>query len=298
VVAAFTVSAPVVAPGEPVTLFWDVRGAERVVIEQFGDVTPLGQREFRPEQTTDFRLVAFAGGLETVQIQRVLVAPATATPEVVPEATATLIPTAEPPPTLAPVLPTETPIPPTATPVPPTPAPASISLIELAPGAAWSTEAGPIRFGRPAQAPEAGGWAEIAADVTLEDGGAAPVALHTVPPALTPQPRDQAQPAAAPFIEASFELPQIQPGQHFIAQVGFAQGDASPGLRVLVTFNDEIVYEGRKLPDGRLTAISADLARFVGRSGRLELRVTADAGPAAAGIFWVQPRIDLPAQPR
>lgn len=316
VVAAFTVSAPVVAPGEPVTLFWDVRGAERVVIDQFGDVPPLGQREFRPVETTDFRLVASAGGLETIAIQRVLVAPPTPTPELSPVATATLLPTAVPPPTLAPILPTAppatatlvpptaTPLPPTATPLPPTatvaqptPVPASINLIDLAPGASWSTTAGPIAFGRPNQGVEAGGWAEIAADVALEDGGRAPNALYTFPPA-GPQPGAVTDQQAPPYLEASFNLPAIQPGQFFLAQVGFAQGASGPGVRVLVTFNNEIVYEGRQLPDGQLTAISADLARFAGRAGQLELRVTADAGPSPTGVYWVQPRIDLPIGPR
>lgn len=307
-VAAFTVSAPVAAPGEPVTVFWDVRGAERVVIDQFGDVPPLGQREFRPEQTTDFRLVATAGGLETVAIQRVLVAPATPTPELTPAATAAPLPTAAPPPTLAPILPTA--VPPTAvppTPVPPTPipptatlaptaVPASINLLDLAPSARWSTDAGAISFGRPAGEIEAGGWAEIAANVTLEGGSTAPSALYTFPPA-GPQPRDAAQ-QAAPFIEARFDLPAIQPGQSFLTVVGFAQGATSPGLRVLVTFNNEIVYEARQLPDDAVVAVNADMARFVGRPGQLVLRVTADAGLSPTGIYWLQPRIDVPVGPR
>jgi serine/threonine protein kinase len=95
-IAYFTVNPEVVAPGEPVSVAWDVRGAERVQIDQFGDVPPLGERSFRPERTTDFRLVARAGDKETIAIQRVLVAEATPAPE------PTTIPTEAPSPTQAP----------------------------------------------------------------------------------------------------------------------------------------------------------------------------------------------------
>jgi hypothetical protein len=46
------------------------------MITQFGDVPPQGQREHRPEQTTDYRLIAEGGGLTTTRVERVnVVAP-------------------------------------------------------------------------------------------------------------------------------------------------------------------------------------------------------------------------------
>src|SRR5262249_3745741 len=71
VVSLFTVAPQVVAPGQPVLVSWNVQGADRVVIEQFGDVPPQGQREHRPEVTTDYRLIAEGGGKTTTRIERV-----------------------------------------------------------------------------------------------------------------------------------------------------------------------------------------------------------------------------------
>lgn len=109
----FTVDPPVVAPGEPVTATWDVRGAERVFIEPFGDVPPLGERSFRPATSTDLRLIARFGDQETISTRRVLVEvstpaapPASAPP---PAATPTVTPSAgtplHPQPTGAPTRP-------------------------------------------------------------------------------------------------------------------------------------------------------------------------------------------------
>ncbi len=301
VVIVFTVEPAVVAPGEPVNVSWAVRDAERVTIDQFGDVPLSGQRTFRPETTTDFRLVATAGNQETVSIQRVLVAEATAAPE------ATAVPTLEPPPTLAPLpppAPTATTLPPVEGATPPPAVPGSIALIELAPEARWETDAGPIFYGRPAENAEQGGWAATATQVALENGSIAPLALLTVPrgAALTPGEGQLGRRVSGPWIEARFALPQIQAGQFFLADIGFAQGAAGPGLDVLVSFNNELLYEGRVLPDGALTAISADLAPYVGRAGQLILRVSVaspadDSAPAPQELYWVQPRIDLPPRP-
>lgn len=282
-IAYFTVNPEVVAPGEPVSVAWDVRGAERVQIDQFGDVPPLGERSFRPERTTDFRLVARAGDKETIAIQRVLVAEATPTPA------PTALPTEAPSPTQAP---SPTPEAPTPSPEAPTPTlasvPGSIALLDLAPAARWTTSAGPIAFGAPQGAPEAGGWADSARAIRLEDGSLAPPALLTFPP-LAPEAAGDGR----TFIEARFDLPQIQAGQFFLAAIGFAREARGPGMDVLVTFNNEILYEGSVLPDGALTAISADLAPFAGQEGDLVLRVSAERG-AAQALYWVQPRIDRP----
>ncbi|MFQ3663770.1 MAG: hypothetical protein SNJ69_15435, partial [Chloroflexaceae bacterium] len=282
VVVYFTTNPPLVAPGEPVSVAWDVRGAERVLIEQFGDVPPLGERSFRPEVTTDFRLIARAGDKETIAVQRVLVAPATPTPQ--PAAS----PTAERSPTLASLptaLPTGTPPAPTVTLAP---APGSIALLDLAPTARWMTSAGPITFGAPRHNREQGGWADRVEAIQLEDGSLAPIALLTFPPLAPDGAGDN-----TPLIEGRFDLPQIQEGQFFLAVVGFAQEARGPGMEVLVTFNNEILYEGSLLPDGTLTAISVDLAPFVGREGDLVLRVSAERG-AVQALYWVEPRIDRP----
>jgi hypothetical protein len=74
-VAAFAASPATVAPGEAVTIYWDVRGAERVTLEPFGPVPPLGQREHRPAQSEELRLVARAGAKETVAVLRLVVEP-------------------------------------------------------------------------------------------------------------------------------------------------------------------------------------------------------------------------------
>jgi hypothetical protein len=87
-VVTFSVQPQLVAPGQPVTVVWDVQGADQVTIEQFGDVAPEGQREHRPEQTTDYKLVATRGGKTTTRIERVSVA--------LPDPT--LVPTPQPPP--------------------------------------------------------------------------------------------------------------------------------------------------------------------------------------------------------
>ncbi len=281
-VVYFTVNPPVVAPGEPVSIAWDVRGAERVLIEQFGDVPPLGERSFRPEATTDFRLIARASDNETIAVQRVLVAPATPTLE------PTAIPTAEPSPTPAPLptaAPTAPPPVPTATLVP---VPGSIALIDLAPTARWATNIGTIAFGAPRVNREQGGRADRVEAIQLEDGSLAPVALLTFPP-LAPEATGENQ----SFIEGRFDLPQIQEGQFFLAAVGFAREARGTGMDVLVTFNNEVLYEERILPDGALTAISVDMAPFVGREGDLALRVSAERG-AAEALYWVEPRIDRP----
>jgi len=275
-IVLFAVEPQVVAPGQIVIVAWDVQGAERVTIDQFGDVPPKGQREHRPEQTTDFRLVATGGGKEVVRIERASVVAPTGT------AAPTKAPTNTPLPTVAL----------TSTPLPP---PAPVNLLDLAPSALWITTSGDrVPFGKPPSGAERGGWADFASNATLEDGQQYPVSLYTFPPIDTGTiPRD-ATAADEPFIEGQFDLREIQPGQFFLADIGFAQGSQNPGTSVRISFSGEVFYEGQKQPDGQLLAISVDLSRFAGRAGRLDIRVTARGGPALDGLYWIQPRIDLP----
>jgi hypothetical protein len=112
----------------------------------------------------------------------------------------------------------------------------------------------------------------------------------TTPRAVTPAPD------SAPYIEGQYDLNSIQPGQSFLADIGFAQESRNPGVTVRVSFDGEVLYEAQKQHDGKLAPISIDLSRFAGRAGRLDLRVSASGGPATDGLYWVQPRIDVPGQ--
>jgi hypothetical protein len=274
VVNLFSVGPQVVGSGQPVMVIWDVQGAERVTISQFGDVPPQGQREHRPEQTTDYRLVAVAGGKSTTRIERVnVVAPsAVVEPSVVPSPVPTGVP-APPEPSAA--LPSPAPVP-----------PASVNLLDLAPGARWQADNQSIRFGQPASNPEQGGWADFANNVTLENGQPYPVALYTVPTTNT-----------GGYIEGEFTIPEIQAGQFFLAEIGFGPEARTSSVLVTIRFSGEVILQGTKQPNGSLTPISIDLAHLVGRSGRLTLRVDGSGGTAQDGIYWIQPRIDVPSRP-
>ena len=290
VVNLFTVAPQAVEAGQPVLVSWDVQGAERVTISQFGDVPPQGQREHRPEQTTDYRLVATGGGKTTTRIERVnIVAPsAVVEPSVAPSpvssAVPSPVPSAVPPPVPIETLPPAPTTAPEPTSAPPPPAP--INLLDLAPSASWQSNNRPIRFGRPASDPERGGWADFASNVTLEDGQPYPVALYTVPTTNT-----------AGYIEGEFTIPQIQAGQFFLADIGFGPDAHTAVVTVTVRFSGEIIWQGTKQPNGSLTPIAVDLAHLVGRAGRLILRVEGSGGTARDGIYWIRPRIDVPSPP-
>jgi hypothetical protein len=272
VVNLFAVEPQVVEPGQPVLVSWDVQGAERVTISQFGDVPPQGQREHRPEQTTDYRLVAVGGGTTTTRIEQVNVvaAPTVAEPSVVPSP----VPTAPPEPTAAPE--------PTRAPPPAAP----VNLLDLAPSARWQSNNRTVRFGQPAGDPERGGWADFASNVTLEDGQPYASALYTVPTTNT-----------TGYIEGEFTIPQIQAGQFFLADIGFGPDAHTSVVTVTVRFSGEIIWQDTKQPNGRLIAIGVDLAHLAGRAGGLTLRVDGSGGTARDGIYWVGPRIDVPSKP-
>ncbi len=72
-VATFAANPTTVAPGESVTIYWDVRGAEQVTLTPFGPVPPLGERSFRPTESEELRLVARSGAKETVAVLQVTV---------------------------------------------------------------------------------------------------------------------------------------------------------------------------------------------------------------------------------
>jgi hypothetical protein len=319
----FRIQPDLTAPGEVVRVIWSVQGAERVTIDRFGDVPAQGEREFRPEQTTEFRLVAASANRETIAITYVNVAPATATPSPTAEPTATPSPTAEPTTTPLPTAePTATPLPtaePTATPLPtaePTATPlptaeptatlppeatttgssasettlattsTAVNLVGLAAEANWSTNNGRIGFGRPLFFANRGGWANLT-DITLEDGQPQRMTLQLVPPAAWLR-GDQ----PAPYIQGEFSLPELQSGQILTTAVGFAQGVSSESLSITLLIDDQEIFEASKRPDGGLLPITIDLSRYTGQSRKLTLRVSGLADTSIQGLFWVNPRIE------
>jgi hypothetical protein len=303
-VALFSVVPQEAGPSDLVLVSWDVQGAERVVIDRFGDVPAQGQREFRPEETTEFRLVAQGGGKETVRVERVTVARPPDAP--VPEpTTAPAPPTPEPapPPTTAPAPPTPEPAPPpTTAPAPPTPEPAppqpeptlalppdAIRFAERAEAAAWQTNGGEVRFGRPLLGAARGGWADLSTGVVLENGRLYESALYLFPPlAASPAPEDE------PYIEGQFAIEQLEAGQFFQAEVGFAQAASVGEVTVRISLDDELVYQGEQRLDGNLDTLSVDLSRFAGSDRRLTLRVSPLEGALSDGIYWVEPRLVAP----
>lgn len=268
VVNLFAVDPDVVPPDGVVLVVWDVAGAERVVIDQFGDVPPSGQREHRPGQTTDYRLVAIKGGQQTTRIERVSVVQPTPEPTLEPTAMPTAVPETPPEPTVAPS---------------PEPTPAfrqPVFLLDLAPQARWEAGGRPIRFGSPRPGSDEAS-ASYMNDVILEDSNIHAITLYTVPPTDT-----------AEFLEGQFNLPAIQEGQHFLADLGFGQGVEGAGVTVEVRFSGEVIFRETTASVGSLLRVQLDLQRFVGRSGRLDLRVSAAEGYEHSGVHWVNPRID------
>ncbi|PDW02229.1 FHA domain-containing serine/threonine-protein kinase [Candidatus Viridilinea mediisalina] len=332
-VLEFRVEPELTAPGELVRVIWSVQGAEWVQIDRFGDVPPVGEREFRPEQNTEFRLSARAGEQESSVITYAYVAPPTPVPTEAPppvEEPPPPPPVEEPPPPVEepppppveepppppveepppppveePPPPTEVPPPPPTEPPPPAEeppppaeeppppaeepvAPASINLIELAARASWSTNAGRLGFGQPFFFAGRGGWAEIS-NATLEDGQAYRSLLQMVPPNSTPR---NAPPEERPFIQVEFSLPALAPGQNFIGDLGFGQGVSSEPISVTISFEDQVILETSKAPDGNLLPIFADLSAYAGQAGRLSIHVSGPLTNAPEGIFWLRPRVE------
>jgi eukaryotic-like serine/threonine-protein kinase len=302
----FRVLPELTSPGELVRVVWNVQGADRVIIDRFGDVPPVGERDFRPEQTTEFRLSAFAGERESTAITYANVAPATPTALPPPTETPLPLPTEVPPlPTEVPPLPTETPLPlPTETPLPPpteapplpteAPPPAeptlvTLELVELAPRASWSTDADRVSFGRPLFFANRGGWADLA-DATLEDDQRLQSLLLMVPPGALARDAETDR----PYIQGEFTLPTLGPGQILAGAIGFAQGINSEPLNITVSFNGQVIFEASKAPDGSLLPIFADLSAYAGQAGPLTLRVSGPPSSSPQGIYWVRPRIDVP----
>ncbi len=270
VVNLFGVEPREVAPGQPVNVVWNVEGAERVQIEQFGDVEPQGQREHRPEVTTDYRLVAIRGGQTTTRIERVTVQSPT------------------PPPTETPLpIPTGTPLPtPTGTPLPtptgtPLLTPASIDLVNQASVAVWRVADKTIQFGPPAQPGD--GWVTTQSNVTLEDNNRYRTLLVTVPPL-----------AGDRTITGQFNLPTLASGQRFLAQAGFAADVSAGEVTIRVQFNNESLYERVKQPDNQLLMIDIDLSAFAGQTGMLTIEVVSNIDDWQDELFWSNMRIGSP----
>ncbi len=297
VIRRFTVFPLEVAPGQPVTVVWDVEGADRVQIEQFGDVQPQGERDHRPEVSTEYRLTAFAGELMTTRVEQVVVNPQLTAPDQplpAPE------PTAErPSPDAATPLPTSTPAAtPEPTPIPgatpePTPIPgatplpevaSSVNILELVAEAAWLSSSGEVLFGDANDDPATNGLADLVDTVMLEDGVEYNTVLLIQPPLITNG-----------FLEGEFLLKQPLPAnQYFLAEIGFAQNASGAEAQVQLIFDNFVVYETTKLLDGTLQSVRVDLSPFEGSSGPLILRVeNGDDGVVQDGIYWIAPRIGV-----
>ncbi len=286
VVNLFGVEPREVAPGQPVNVVWNVEGAERVQIEQFGDVEPQGQREHRPEITTDYRLVAISGGQTTTRIERVTVQSPTPVPTETPLPPPTETPLPAPTETPLPA-PTETPLPaPTETPLPaptetPLPPPASIDLLDQASAAVWRIADNTIPFGRPAQPGD--GWVNTQSNVTLEDNNRYRTLLVTVPPL-----------AGDRTITGQFNLPTLASGQHFLAQAGFAADVSAGEVTIRVRFNNESLYQRVKQPDNQLLMIDIDLSAFAGQTGALTIEVVSNIDDLQDELFWSNMRVGPP----
>ena len=291
VINQFAIDPTTVQPGQAVTVFWNVSGADSVDINVFGNVAAQGQQQRVIDQNTDIVLVARGGGKET---RRVIQAFA-ATPV---------------PPTAAPVPPTETPVPPTPvppTPVPPTPVPPTvppaptalpeatapplatvapapavpINLSDAASTAAWSNTVGPITYGKPDESADDGGYAEVQNFALLENNRPTFGPLYTVPLSGT-----------GGFIEGIYQVTQIGNGQRFLADVAFPQRTSETSATVRVSYNGEVIFEQEKGADGELLPIDIDLTPFAGTGGSLTLRVENVANPRNTGLYWIRPRVD------
>lgn len=168
--------------------------------------------------------------------------------------------------------------------------PSTIALIDAAPSARWTANAGGV--GSTIELPWSGsdgdsrGFALWRDNATLEDGSTQPRVLETHP-----------QWAPNGEIIGAFELAwPIENGDRFKAQVGFLKGATAGQAEFVVSSNhggSEIVLA--QVPDsgndGVLKTIDVDLSQAAG--ARLVV-LTVKAGPTAAQDWavWVAPRIE------
>lgn len=283
-VNTFTIEPRVVAPGGTVLVRWNVADADVVQIEQFGDVPPQGEREYRIDQTTNFRLTATRGDKTTTRIEQIVVEQPTAAPTGTAAPTATAAPSATAVATAAPsatAAPTATAAPsataaPTATPVA---AAGAGTLLSAAEDAEWITSAGPLEFGEPPAAPDAG-TVFRATDVTLEGGR---TYTETLAMFLPDAPNS--------YLEGTFANISPRRGQSLLAEIGFVQSASGERARLTVLFDGRKIDEQDLLPDGKLDEVEIPLDDVAGATGDLVIRIERLGSTTPTQLFWINPRI-------
>ncbi len=130
---------------------------------------------------------------------------------------------------------------------------------------------------------------------TLEDGSRAGRSLEAHPPYV-----------ANGRINGYFSLYQLgvtlQPGDRFVAKVGFLGGTGGGQVRFTVFYDLDPVESGGLVElahvqdsyDGKLRSIDIDLSPYAGSAGELTLSVDALASPDGDRAVWVDPRIVHP----
>ena len=102
--------------------------------------------------------------------------------------------------------------------------------------------------------------------------------------------------AAGGRIDGRYRIPVVPANSEFKSTIGFLEGaDGTDGVTFEVMFwqenRGESLARVQKSYDGRLRTITADLSRYAGQSGSLELRVGAGASAGRDWAVWVGPQI-------
>jgi hypothetical protein len=163
----------------------------------------------------------------------------------------------------------------------------TFDLYALAPSAYWSSGAGPLTFGGPANA---SGYVQYENGIRLEDGTTSNKTLTTHP-----------QWVDDGVIKGLYPPYTIAAGDHFRAQVGYiALFDGSCGLRS-VKFQLHYTADGEgwttlgewtKHCDYTLTSIDIDLNPIAGKTVKFNPVVLANGSASQDWAVWVNPRIE------
>jgi len=158
-------------------------------------------------------------------------------------------------------------------------------LLTEAPGAYWTSGAGHIGFGGPIDDPR--GFALYRTDIELEDG-------NTYSKVLETHPRWTDSGWVAGRYSSNITIPD---GAKFTAKVGFIKGaTATDGVRFYIRF----YYEGTAhiydlidaTYDGVLDDINIDLSLLYGKTGQIQLLVSAGGSSSSQDwAVWVNPQI-------
>lgn len=157
----------------------------------------------------------------------------------------------------------------------------SYSFLENAPNARWFNGTGSIPFGGSQDTRDGGGFYNK--NITLEDGQTYEQALFTHP-----------NWHISGFIRGDFDITEIQSGQHFMAGIGFAhipENKHTNGVKVKITFRDQVIWEGVKVYDGVIIKIDIDLSQFANQGGTFSIEAQANGDFANDLLNWIDPKI-------